>query len=212
DPIPPASVISGLTAVSNDDSTDIFGSTSVIGENPILLSLSKRPSIAVGESVSIAVLGRISDAPETGYFQLNIPSGDFVDAREPNSGNSVSVKTPAGEDWTSLRSDPKKIYRPETEESLWNSPNPFSPSNGPTAIHYYLEKQTAVSFRLFTLTGEPVWSVSFDASDDRASAGLHTLLWDGRNDRSRTVLNGVYFLFMKPADGKIRKTKIAVMK
>ena len=212
DPIHPASVVSRLTAVSAADSTDIFGATSVIGENPVLLSLSKRPSVSVGESVSIVVLGRISDAPETGYFQLNIPSGDFVDAREPNSGNSVAVKTPAGEDWTSLRSDPKKIFEPLTEPALWNSPNPFSPTDGPTTIHYYLEKSAAVSFRLFTLTGEPVWSVTFDASDDRASAGLHTLLWDGRNDGSRAVLNGVYFLFMKPADGPIRKTKIAVMK
>jgi hypothetical protein len=212
DPIPPSSVISRLTAVSDADSTDIFGSTSSLYENPIRLSLSRRPSIPVGESVSIAVLGRISDAPETGYFQINIPSGDFVDAREPNSGNSVSVKTAAGEDWTSLRSDPKKIFEPETEPALWNSPNPFSPSDGPTAIHYYLEKSTAVSFHLFTLTGEPVWSVSFDASDDGAAAGLHTLLWDGRNSQSHGVLNGVYFLFMKPADGSIRKTKIAVMK
>jgi hypothetical protein len=212
--IPPYQALSEISVTDALDSTLVFGRSADLGENPATISFSKNCVIPVGGSKSIAIFGRIADDPQTDFFQINIPSGDYINARDPNSHNSVSVKDATGEDWmeTGMRSDPKKIFKPETESVLWNSPNPFSPAKGPTRILYYLDKNTDVRFSLYTLVGELVWTVSFNEPDPNATSGMHTLLWEGLNGQAQQVMNGVYFLFMKTADGKIVKTKIAVVK
>ena len=74
-----------------------------------------------------------------------------------------------------------------------------------------------VKFRIFTLTGELVWSRDFTEGDPQTRPGLHTtdsqaVEWDGLNDRGHKVLNGVYVLVMQTGDGRVSKTKIAVVK
>ena len=212
--IPPYQALTEISATDAEDSTLLFGRSADLAENPAKIAFSRNCIIPIGKSRSIAIFGRIADDPQTGYFQINIPSGDYIMARDPNSHNSVAVNDATGEDWveTGMRSDPKKIFKPETESVLWNSPNPFSPAKGPTRILYYLEKSTNVTFSLHTLVGGLVWTVSFKEPDPNTSPGMHTLLWDGRNGQTQQVMNGVYFLFMKTADGKVVKTKIAVVK
>ena len=211
--ITPSSVLSEIFATDGQDSTLLYGRSTDLEQNPVTVSF-RDCIIPIGQNRSISIFGRIAQSPQTGYFQIDIPSGDYVTAKDPNSRNSVPVKDVTGEDWavSGMRSEPKKIFKPETEPLLWNSPNPFSPMKGATKIQYYLEKNSDVTFGLYTLIGEMVWTVSFDASDPNASEGVHTILWDGRNGQARQVMNGVYFLFMKTSDGKVVKTKIAVVK
>jgi len=212
--IPPYQALSEIYATDGQDSTLLFGRSADLAENPVKITFSKSCIIPIAKNQPIAIFGRIADDPQTGYFQINIPSAAYITARDPNSPNSVSVNDATGEDWgeTGMRSDPKKIFEPEKESVLWNSPNPFSPAKGPTRILYYLEKSTNVTFSLHTLVGGLVWTVSFKEPDPNTSPGMHTLLWDGRNGQTQQVMNGVYFLFMKTADGKVVKTKIAVVK
>ena len=84
-------------------------------------------------------------------------------------------------------------------------------------LSIYLKENTNVHFRIFTLTGALVWSASFSESDPQGMKGLHSseyngVVWDGRNDDGRMVLNGVYILVMDTGYGDIGKTKIAVVK
>jgi hypothetical protein len=213
-PIPPSDALSALYAVDNRDTNVVYGVIPAIGEtNPQVFYFSTLPEVPVEENREIALYGTIATKPTAAYFGLNLSSGEFVSARDADSQNSVPVKNPSGEDFVDLRSDPKKIFQPETEPVLWNSPNPFGgPGKETTKIAYYLERDTDVIFRLYTLVGELVWSVSFASTEPNGRAGLHVLLWNGTNGSARKVLNGVYFLFMKTADGTVRKTKIAVLK
>lgn len=67
-----------------------------------------------------------------------------------------------------------------------NYPNPFNPV---TVIEYSLEAETQVSLRVYNVTGQLVCSLV----DGGKTAGLHRVVWDGRDDRGREVASGVYF-------------------
>lgn len=213
-PIPPSSVLSSVSVVNDTDSTTIYGILYDIGEeNPIVVPFFQKPLVSVGKKYRISVCGGISDQPQYAYFRLNIPSGEDILAKDMDSGNAVPVKSITGDTLFDLRSTPQKIFKPKTDPVLWNSPNPFGgPGKERTKITYYLEKSTDVTFSIFTLLGEKVWSVNFPADHPNASPGIHVLEWDGRNGTGDKVLNGVYFLFMKTGDGKVEKTKIAIVK
>lgn len=214
-PIPPSSVLSSVSVVNDTDSTEIYGILDDIGEeNPIVVPFFQKPLVSVGKKYRISVCAGISEQPEYAYFRLNIPSGEDVLAKDMDSGNVVPVKSITGDTLYSVRSNPKKIFKPKTEPVLWNSPNPFGgPGKERTKITYYLEKNTGVTFSIFTLLGQKVWSISYPANDlEHCSPGVHEIYWDGRNGEGEKVLNGVYFLFMKTGDGKVEKTKIAIVK
>jgi hypothetical protein len=140
--IPPEGALAEIFAVDGQDTTLLFGRTSNLAENPFTLSF-LNCVIPTDSSRSIAIFGRIADVPQTGFFQINIPSGEHVNARDPNSHNSVSVMDATGEDWapSGLRSDPKDIRTWNRIGSSEQSES-FSPSKGPTKIQYYLEKNS----------------------------------------------------------------------
>jgi hypothetical protein len=212
-PISPLKALSEITVTDDQDSTKRYGTISdLLEDNPLTVTFTKEPDVLPNERKKLAVFGKAAQHPGSDYFQLNIPVVDYVNAKDADSRNSIPVKSESGEEWTEFRSEPKKIFKPETEPVLWNCPNPFSPDKGSTSIMYFLEKNTDVTFGLYTLIGELVWTESFMANESNGSAGMHTILWDGRNGQRRQVLNGVYLLFMKTADGKVVKTKIAVVK
>jgi hypothetical protein len=212
-PISPQKALAEITITDYQDSTKKYGTTSeLFEENPVTVVFTLEPNISPNEKKKLAVFGRIAKNPEIDYFQLNIPAVDYMNAKDADSRNNVPVKNEAGEEWTEFRSNPKKIFKTEAESVLWNCPNPFSPDKEPTKITYFLENNSDVTFSLYTLIGERIWAVSFKAGESNGSAGIHTILWDGRNGRQRQVLNGVYLLFMKTADGKVVKTKIAIVK
>lgn len=68
-----------------------------------------------------------------------------------------------------------------------NTPNPFGPS---TSISYTVPAGGShVSVSVFNLTGRLVKTLV----DEKASPGVHTLVWDGTDDRGSLVPGGVYF-------------------
>jgi flagellar hook assembly protein FlgD len=130
----------------------------------------------------------------------------------------VPVLDVTAEDIENIRSSPKRIFRPADERAFLNSPNPFGePSKETTLFIYYLSEQSNVSFRIYTLTGELVWTSSYGENDPQGMEGLHSaaahsVTWDGRNDHGLKVLNGVYVLVMETGYGDVQMTKIAVVK
>jgi hypothetical protein len=105
------------------------------------------------------------------------------------------------------------IYNPTEEMVLWASPNPFGqPGKEETTIRYFLEEPSDVSIKIYTLIGELVWSLELSATDPRASAGPHAVIWRALNDQNRKILNGVYLLMLETDQGITGKFKLAVVK
>jgi hypothetical protein len=76
-------------------------------------------------------------------------------------------------------------------ESYYNFPNPFAAGRESTTFAFYLPVSGRVTLRLLTLRGEEVLTLA----DNKSYAGpglIQELVWDGRNGRDDTVLNGVY--------------------
>lgn len=67
-----------------------------------------------------------------------------------------------------------------------NYPNPFNPS---TTIEVRLPVQSDFTVRIFDVLGREVRSFH----QDRATAGVHKIIWDGKNHHGAAVSTGVYF-------------------
>jgi hypothetical protein len=66
-----------------------------------------------------------------------------------------------------------------------NFPNPFNPS---TSFHLSLPEASDYTIRIYNITGQSVKSFA-----GHLEAGVHTIVWDGRNDQGSSVASGVYF-------------------
>ncbi len=93
------------------------------------------------------------------------------------------------------------------QKKPFNAPNPFNPDTGETKICYYLDDDENVKIKLFTLTGDLVYSWE----NISGRKGLNQESWDGRNEKGRIVENGGYICLIE-AGGKKQKCKIAVLR
>lgn len=82
---------------------------------------------------------------------------------------------------------------------LTNYPNPFHPGESPTTIAYKLDDNATVTLKIYTLTGGLVWEKSFTPGSQGGSAGLNTVLWDGKNGKGDIVASGGYVLHIEAA-------------
>ncbi len=92
---------------------------------------------------------------------------------------------------------------------LQNYPNPFNPE---TAIRFALPARADVVLTVYDLTGRRIRRLLAE----KRTAGWHTVLWDARDDRGRTVGSGIYLytLLWKDATGRLHKAtrKMILMK
>ena len=83
-----------------------------------------------------------------------------------------------------------------------------------TRITFFLNEQSRVTLKVYTLWGAPVTTL---LSDKLLGPGLHQhLTWDGRNSDGNVVNNGVYYLWLelKPVSGSpiTLKRKMGVLR
>ncbi|MCK5618056.1 MAG: hypothetical protein KAJ17_01590, partial [Candidatus Krumholzibacteria bacterium] len=98
---------------------------------------------------------------------------------EPAAGGSFPLWTKAG-----------TFNQRSLAESYSNYPNPFAAGGESTRFVYYLPDDATVSLVIWTTRGERVTTLRESTS---RPAGLHQDdVWDGRNGRGSTVVNGVY--------------------
>ncbi len=71
-----------------------------------------------------------------------------------------------------------------------NYPNPFSSK---TAISYQLDKQSDVHVTIYDVLGRVVRNYTLGVQD----AGVHGIIWNGRNGFGQRVAPGVYFYMLK---------------
>jgi len=84
-----------------------------------------------------------------------------------------------------------------------NFPNPFNPS---TSFALSLPEASDYSIRIFNITGQAVKSYS-----GHLEAGVHTIVWDGRNEQGSSVASGVYF-YKAEASGFTETRKMMMLK
>src|SRR5271169_127603 len=68
---------------------------------------------------------------------------------------------------------------------LQNYPNPFNPT---TTIEYQLPKTGDVEIKIFNINGQLVKTLE----SSHQVIGVHSVVWDGRNNRGQTVASGSY--------------------
>jgi hypothetical protein len=109
---------------------------------------------------------------------------------------------------------PKGIIAEDLAASFKNYPNPFNPDAEHTEFRYFLSTASDVDIYIFTVTGEEVRHLHYNAGVNGGQAGPNVdIFWDGKNENGDVVLNGAYLALIKVADGgRMAKVKVAVVK
>ncbi len=82
---------------------------------------------------------------------------------------------------------------------LANYPNPFNPE---TTLNFSIHKPEHVELKVYNLKGQLVKTLV----DEKMEAGIHKVVWKGRNNKDRQVASGVYFVKLKAStNNDIRK-------
>jgi hypothetical protein len=77
--------------------------------------------------------------------------------------------------------------------NLRNYPNPFNPE---TVITYNLPDNSRVELIIYNLKGQRVKKLV----NEEQSAGIKTIIWDGRDERGNRVSSGIYFYRIKAGE------------
>lgn len=101
------------------------------------------------------------------------------------------------------------VSRPATASSTFqleaNYPNPFNPS---TTIRFSLPATAQAALKIYNTFGQEVRTLL----DRRFEAGQHQVVWDGRDEASKSVASGVYFLQMRASTENAREEFVQVKK
>lgn len=99
------------------------------------------------------------------------------------------------------------------EQSFMVENNPWHQEATPARFAYVLRSDAPLGFRIFTLTGELVYTLMIEQGSSLGTAGSHVIEWDGRNERGNIVLDGVYIVQLENTkSGERARLKLAVLK
>ncbi|HTY37721.1 MAG TPA: Ig-like domain-containing protein [Bacteroidota bacterium] len=90
---------------------------------------------------------------------------------------------------------------PQTFELDQNFPNPFNPS---TSISYQIGTTGPVSLKVFDMLGREIATIV----NGTMTAGMHTSVWDGKDDRGEPVASGVYLYQLRAESGVVTKKMV----
>ncbi len=100
------------------------------------------------------------------------------------------------EDETPLIADKFMLYQ--------NYPNPFNPA---TTIKFSITEKSNVQLRVFNLLGEVVKTLVNQSEE----AGIHSITWNGLNEKGTPVNSGVYLLRLE-AGSQVQMRKMILLK
>jgi hypothetical protein len=116
-------------------------------------------------------------------------------------GSSVDIGSYESPGYTGIQDE---VSAPAGTISLDNFPNPFNPS---TTVSYSLPKASDAQLTVYNLKGQLVRTLA----DEYKAAGEHHVVWDGRDNNSKQVSSGVYFIRLK-AEGNFLTHKVLMLK
>jgi hypothetical protein len=156
------------------------------------------------------------------YMHLNMFEASYITDRVPTKEvlsffpiDHPSFGYPPGEDfvlqpWITLFFDTSEVSEYGTELPLMvtqlnaNFPNPFNPV---TTIAFDVAKDTNVKIDIYNIKGQRVTTLI----NEHFSVGSHRILWEGTDNRGRSVSSGIYFY--KMTAGEFTQTrKMLLMK
>ena len=79
-----------------------------------------------------------------------------------------------------------------------------NPSGAEPAIHFSKAREGRMTLTVFDVTGRAVRTLV----DGSVAPGLHSVVWDGRNDRGAAVGAGIYWAQMRTAEMKSTKRRV----
>jgi len=97
-----------------------------------------------------------------------------------------NANTKFGTEWSV-----KRTYQPMKANSAYAYPNPFSPSNSVTRINYTMPKNSCnVSIDIFDFGMNHIKTIFNNVKSGNL---IQEDIWDGSDNNSKTVANGIYF-------------------
>ena len=127
-------------------------------------------------------------------------------------GKAVGLQWPSGTDMylirlgdvTALDSEPDGwVNVPEKVELFQNYPNPFNMS---TIIEYQLNRSDRVFLGIYNVSGQLVRTLI----NEHQMPGRHSVYWNGKDDRGRSVSTGIYFYTIRTKDFAKRRKMIII--
>lgn len=129
----------------------------------------------------------------------------YIGGQFTTAGNKPSFKFAHWQGpTTNLKDEHRSFNRPQDFALAQNYPNPFNPS---TMIQYELPRAVHVQLAIYNLLGEKVRTLI----DEKESAGVKQITWDGRNDRGEAVSSGVYLYRLQVGEFVLTK-KMALLR
>jgi hypothetical protein len=128
--------------------------------------------------------------PQNGWFSGN------VDRTPHLTGYATPDSCDAGQQFSEPPPESRVVAiknLPITFELGQNYPNPFNPT---TTIEYALPEPARVELKILNILGQSVRTLV----DEEKGAGYHQALWDGKDERGRSVSNGIYLYQIKAGD------------
>jgi hypothetical protein len=125
-------------------------------------------------------------------FALHEYNGKLVAGGAFQTAGGGHVAWWDGVNWRPMSDVPTDIgddvaaQRPEDFSLGQNYPNPFNPS---TVIEFRLSQPSVTRIDVFNIRGQFVAGLI----NQTVSAGVHTVVWDGKDNHRREVSSGVYF-------------------
>ncbi|UCD20216.1 MAG: hypothetical protein JSU64_03505, partial [candidate division WOR-3 bacterium] len=172
----------GAQLAGESDSLTVDSTTAYVHlEVPIVLS----PE----EKYEIDIRADLHEEIGVGSFRVGF-SNDDVGVVQPGSAIlQIRVEPEAGQTFP-MWTEAGNFGASSLKESFSNFPNPFAAGNELTTFVYYLPLDGTVSLKIWTVRGDAVTTIR---EKSQRNAGLYQDdRWDGRNDLSRVVVNGVY--------------------
>lgn len=114
------------------------------------------------------------------------------------------------EESTTAVSDEQHPAMPSRYRLADNFPNPFGRgatfSAVGTAIEFELPRAGEVKLEIYDLLGQKIRTLV----DQNRAAGIHRIVWDGKNDLGKTVASGIYLYVMATNDFRATKRMLLI--
>jgi parallel beta-helix repeat protein len=138
-----------------------------------------------------------------GTMDLDIIAEHIYDYHDDNSLGIVEIKPL----WDGNRGATAAMSSGEEEKFIYALRNAFpNPCRGNTTICYSIAEPGYVYLCIYDLSGRLVRTLENGQKD----AGIHRLLWDGCDNRSKRISTGVYFTRLIAGDFKFVKKIIMI--
>ncbi|MCU7493879.1 MAG: T9SS type A sorting domain-containing protein [Ignavibacteria bacterium] len=135
------------------------------------------------------------------HAQLTSPAGGASNVIMPSEGDTLFLRTLkplSAQDSYSFSTSTDNItlglaeavVKPESFLLEQNYPNPFNPT---TTIRFYIPKEGNVELKIFDLLGREVRTMT----EGFLRSGIHSFVWNGKNDNGFQVSSGVYIYRLK---------------